>query len=103
MVMWLEDFEYLADPGDDGSSKLTIDIIAISPDDYKKFFTKIRKEPISEEQLRKRVLKAYYKWLKVWNLVEANRLPSIRKVDYVINLIPGSLLIVRRVYGMSRE
>ena len=49
IAMWPEDFKYLVDPRDNRSSKLTIDIAAISPDNYKKFFTKIRKEPILEE------------------------------------------------------
>ena len=49
IAMWPEDFKRLANSDDNRSSKLTIDITAISPDDYKKFFTKIRKEPISEE------------------------------------------------------
>ena len=103
IAMWPEDFERLANSDDNGSSKLTTDIAAISPDNYEKFFAKMRKEPISEEQLRKRVPKAYHKWLKVWNPVEANRLPPVRKVDHAIDLVPGSLPTARRAYGMSRE
>ena len=103
LALWLADFERLSKEEDEEACKLTIDIAAISPDDYNKFFMKIRKKPILDKQLRQRVPKHYYKWLKVWSPIKANKLPPYRLVDYPIDLVAGSKPPVKRAYGMSRE
>lgn len=103
IAMWPDDFERLSKDEGNESCKLTTDIAAISPDDYEKFFAKLRKKPMSEEQLKQRVPKHYHKWLKVWSPTEANKVPPNRSVDHSIDLIAGSKPPAKRAYGMSRE
>ena len=49
LALWPADFERLSKEEDEEACKLTTDIAAISLDDYDKFFTKMRKKPISDE------------------------------------------------------
>lgn len=67
VAMWPKDFERLADsPGEDKEhKKFTTNLAAITAEDYEKFFRKLRKSPLSREQLRGRVPRAYHEWLDV--------------------------------------
>ena len=104
-AMWPEDFEKLAHEPKDGdrSPGFTADVAAITPEDYEKFFQKLRKDPVTLEELKTKVPKAYHKWINVWNPVEANKLPPHRKVDHPIELQAGAVPPAKRAYGMSRE
>lgn len=101
MAMWPRDFEQLTltQPSDDNVEEFTTDISALTAEDYEKFFTKMRKKPLSLEQLRKMIPKAYYKWIEVWNPREANKLPPYRPIDYEVHLREGSMSPAKRAYG----
>ena len=101
-AMWPQDFEQL-EKGDEAVSGFTADVAAISPEDYEKFFEKMRRNPITREELQRKVPKAYHKWLEVWNPVEANKLPPHRTIDHTIELQPGAKPPAKRAYGMSRD
>ena len=108
MAMWPQDFERLDHlPSDEEESHrrkaFTTDLAAITAEDYEKFFHKLRKKPLTAEQLRGRVPEAYHKWLDVWNPVEANKLPPRRSIDHAIDLKEGTSPPAKRAYGMSRE
>lgn len=66
-AMWPEDFERLEDEPADGAQDgdrapgFTTDVAAITPEDYEKFFQKMKKKPITPDELRTRVPKAYHK------------------------------------------
>ena len=100
-AMWPEHFEQL----DQGISNFafTTDVAAVTPEDYEKFFQKMRKEPMTLEQLRHKVPKEYHSWIGVWNPSDANKLPPHRPVDHAIELKDGAVPPAKRAYGMSRE
>lgn len=75
----------------------------ISPEDYEKFYQKIRKVSVIYDKLRRRVSVEYQQYLNVWNPIEANRLPPYRSINYIIKLKEGATLPVKRAYGMSRD
>lgn len=102
IAMWPRDFEQL-DQHSDSKAEFTTDVAAITADDYEKFFSKMRKKPLSMEQLRERVPKAYHKWIEVWNPTEANKLPPRRPIDHEIHLKEGTSPPAKRAYGMSRD
>lgn len=104
VAMWPEDFENL-DQGDDKphSPGFTADVAAISPDDYDKFFRKMRKKPLSRDELKQRVPSVYHPWIGVWDPMDANKLPPHRPVDHTIKLREGTTPPAKRAYGMSRE
>ena len=90
--LWPEDFKQLEQPEYSDELQrirqpgLTINIAALNPKDYKKFFQKIRKTPISRDELIKKVPLVYYRQIDVQNLVEVNKLPPHRAIDYFIRL-----------------
>ena len=104
MALWPEDFERLEEehPHDQGPG-FTTDVAAISPDDYEKFFQKMRKVPMTTEELKQRVPSVYHKWIGVFNPVDANKLPPHRPIDHTIKLQEGAHPPAKRAYGMSRE
>ena len=65
--MWPKHFEHLDNSEEEDRiiliSLFTSDLAAISPDDYEKFFIKLKKAPITHDKLKKIVLKLYYKYL----------------------------------------
>lgn len=108
IAMWPHDFEKLsASPKDDvlnqEQKKFTADLAAVTAEDYEKFFHKMRKKPLTPEQLRARVPQAYHKWLDVWNPVKANKLPPHRPIDHGIELKEGARPPAKRAYGLSRD
>ena len=108
MAMWPRDFERLTpdstkEEESDQEKRFTADVAAITAEDYEKFFHKLRKAPLSEEQLRSRIPRTYHKWLDVWNPVEANKLPPHRLVDHKIELREGVDPPAKRAYGLSRD
>lgn len=105
IAMWPEDFERLEQGCEQHNcgSGFTADVAAISPEDYEKFFQKMRKTPLTVEQLKRKVPSVYHKWIEVWNPVEANKLPPHRSIDHSIKLQEGAIPPAKRAYGMSRE
>lgn len=103
LAIWPEDFEYLEQGKKNPVPGFTTDVVAISPDDYKKFFQKMRKIPATREELRRRIPKEYHKWIDVWNPMETNKLPPHRPIDHSIKLQEGAKPPAKRAYGMSRE
>ena len=102
--LWPEDFERLELPHNpDCNPGFTTDVAAISPDDYEKFFEKMRKLPISTEQLKARVPDQYHRWIEVWNPSRANELPPNRSVDHTVKLTAGAIPPAKKAYGMSRD
>ena len=63
----------------------------------------MRKKPITPEELRRRVPKAYYTWLDVWNLIEVNKVLKHRLIDHAIDLQEDATPPAKRAYGISRE
>ena len=59
IAMWPEDFEDLSEERTTPSAFIT-DVAAITPEDYEKFFNKIRKTPLLEDQLKQKVPKEYH-------------------------------------------
>ena len=84
-------------------SLFTSNLAAISPDDYEKFFIKLKKVPITHNKLKKIVPKLYYKYLTRWDPVEVNKVSLKRHINYRINLQEGATPLVKRAYGFSRE
>ena len=103
VAMWPEDFERLERSAEGSGPGFTSDVAAISPEDYEKFFQKMRKIPMSTEELKKRVPTVYHPWIEVWNPTEANKLPPHRPIDHSIKLPEGTTPPAKRAYGMSRE
>ena len=62
IAMWPEDFERLDKGMDDGQQEpgFTADVAAISPEDYEKFHQKMKKAPITREELKQKVPKDYH-------------------------------------------
>lgn len=102
IALWPRDFEQLTEPLP-GTAEFTTDIAAITANDYEKFFSKMRKKPPSLEQLKERVLKAYHKWIGVWNPTETNKLSPHRSIDHEVHLKKGASPPVKRAYDISRE
>jgi hypothetical protein len=94
-----EDFEALDKPPD---PTFTTDVAAISPEDYEKFFEKIKRKPWSQAELQRMIPKQYHKYLHVWDPQGANKLPPHRSADHRIDLAGGSIP-KRRTYGLSRD
>ena len=44
---------------------ITINVVAITANDYEKFFSKLVKYPITKDKLRKKVPTIYYEYLNV--------------------------------------
>ena len=79
------------------------DIAAIFPEDYEKFFIKLKKSPLTKDQLLTMVPPQYHQYFKVWDPVEANKVPPRRSVDHRIDLAEGATPPAKRAYGLSRE
>ena len=104
IALWPDDFERLGQKKDDPQEPgFTTDVAAVSPEDYEKFYQKMRKVPVTREELKQKVPKEYHPWLDVWNPVEANKLPPHRPVDHTIKLQEGAVPPAKRAYGMSRD
>ena len=104
VAMWPDDFERLDQGKDHGADPgFTTDVAAISPEDYEKFYQKLRKTPLTREELQRKVPKDYHPWLDVWSPVEANKLPPHRPIDHTIKLQEGAVPPAKRAYGMSRD
>lgn len=107
IAMWPEHFEMLDRPEELDKyligNTLTADVAAITAEDYEKFMTKIKKEPLTTEQLFRRVPKCFHKYIQAWNHAEANKIPPRRKWDHRIDLIPGAKPPAKKAYGLSRE
>lgn len=109
IALWPEDFERLEyeyeRPEYEGPDHpgLTSDVAAITPEDYEQFFHKLRKSPITIEELKEKVPKVYHRWIEVWSPIEANKLPPHRSVDHAIELQKDAVPPAKRAYGMSRE
>ena len=103
IAMTAEDFEHLELDDTRDGPRLTADVAAISPEDYEKFFHKMRKKPITSEELKQKVPTVYHSWIDVWNPTDANKLPPHRSIDHEIKLQDGSAPPAKRAYGMSRE
>jgi len=65
-----------------------------------KFNNKVK---LDREKVRKIVLQRFYKWLKVFEKVESERIPVRKSWDYVINLKEDFVPRKERTYLMSRE
>ena len=65
-----------------------------------KFNNKVK---LDREKVRKIVLQRFYKWLKVFEKVESERIPVRKPWDYVINLKEDFVPRKERTYLMSRE
>jgi len=65
-----------------------------------KFNNKVK---LDREKVRKIVLQRFYKWLKVFEKAELERMPVRKPWDYVINLKEDFVLRKERTYLMSRE
>ena len=105
-ALWPKDFEQLLRDGQNTLPNvpgLTADVAALSPEDYEKFFNKMRKPTMSMEELRRLVPPEYHKWIEVWNPRKANQLPPHRSINHAIDLHPGSTPPAKRAYGMSRD
>ncbi len=103
VAMMPEDFERLDREKDEIGPGFTADVAAISPDDYAKFFQKMRKKPMTKEELMQKVPTTYHPWIDVWNPSDANKLPPRRSIDHTIKLQEGATPPAKRAYGMSRE
>ena len=105
VAMWPNDFEKLTSTTGtfEQDKRFTADIATITAEDYEKFFHKLRKSPLTPEQLRERIPRAYHEWLDVWNPVEANKLPPRRPIDHSVHLKDGATPPARRAYGLSRD
>ena len=103
VALWPEDFERLDQDPSESKPGFTTDVAAISPEDYEKFYQKMRRPPTSLTELKKRIPEQYHPWLDVWNPVEANKLPPHRSVDHTVKLQEGAVPPAKRAYGMSRD
>jgi len=65
-----------------------------------KFNNKVK---LDREKVRKIVLQRFYKWLKVFEKAELERMPVRKPWDYVINLKEDFVPRKERTYLMSRE
>ncbi len=102
-ALWPKNFEELNVKMDYYTPVLTSDFAAITPENYDKFFSKIRKKPYIREELRQMIPSEYYKYIDVWDPVAANQLPPHRNIDHQIRLIDGSIPVVKKAYGFSLE
>ena len=65
-----------------------------------KFNNKVK---LDREKVRKIVLQRFYKWLKVFEKAELERMPVRKPQDYIINLKEDFVPRKERTYLMSRE
>ena len=101
-AMWPTQFEQLESNIMPGAAATT-DVAAITAEDYEKFFSKLKRAPLSREKLKRLVPSKYHDYLGVWDPVEANKLPPHRPTDHPIDLIEGASPPYRRTFGLSRE
>ena len=64
-ALWPKDFEELDAQIDGYTPVLTSDFAAITPKDYDKFFSKIRKRPYTKKELRQMIPSEYHNYIDV--------------------------------------
>lgn len=84
--------------------EMTSRLSVITQEDYEHFFEKLRKEPISHDELRKKLPAFLHSLLYVFDPREANKLPPVRPgVDHTIRFIEGKKPPTAKIYGLSRD
>lgn len=80
------------------------DATSVTPQDFEKFHSKLNTRNYSEEELKRKVPKAFHHILDLWDPKEAAELPPNRPgIDHEIRLIDGATPPHKRPYGGSRE
>lgn len=110
VVMLPEHFAMLDQPKENdrylaylAGSNFTTDVAAITPEDYEKFYDKIKKDPPTLKELEEEIHPLFRHWVKMFNPQEANKLPPNRSIDHAIDLVPGAIPPAKKAYGVSRQ
>ena len=107
VAMWPEHFETLNKPAEQDryllTSTFTSKIAAITAEDYEKFFSKLRKEPMSRKKLRAHLPEELKDKAKCFDAKKANKLPPRRDHDHKINLVPGAKPRAQKIYGLTKD
>ena len=107
VVLQPEDFEQLQQDASEDPLLVTKvlypDLATISPDDYVKFFEKLKREMPTEDQLKALIPQGHHQHVKVFDPKEANVLPSHQEYDHQIKLDPEAKIPSRKLIGCSRE
>ena len=82
---------------------LTTNVVVIIVENYEKFIIKIKKNSIIMKQLLRKVFKRFHKYIKIWNLIEINKISSRKKWNYRIDLILDVKSSTKKIYELSRE
>lgn len=108
VVLTPKDFEDLEQPELQDryrvAAEMTTRLSVITQEDYEHFFEKLRREPISHDELRKKLPKFLHPFLYAFDPREANKLPPRRPgVDHAIRFTDGKKPPATKIYGLSRE
>ena len=106
IVMWSEHFELLNQSKSDDRYLCVIminEIIAITAEDYEKFFVKNNKFFLTIDELKKRLLEHYYDRVKIFNFKAINKLSSHKEIDHNIDLQFEAIFSTKKTYGLFRE
>lgn len=79
------------------------DLAAITLKDYYKFFTKIRIQPYNKEELEQMICLKHYNYMDVWDHVASNLLPLQCNINNQIWLINELTLVIKKIYGVTRD
>ena len=79
------------------------EIIAITAENYKKFFIKNYKFLLTIDELKKRLLEHYHDWIKIFNFKAINKLSSHKKIDHNIDLQLETIFSIKKIYEFFRK
>src|SRR4029077_5431578 len=107
-VLTPKDFEDLKYPESNDryrmAEEMTSRLSVITQEDYEHFFEKLRRKPISHDELRRKLPRSLHPLLYAFDPREANKLPPLRPgVDHAIRFIEGKKPPAAKIYGLSRE
>ena len=107
IAMWPAHFEALNKPESEDvylcANSITMDVAAVTAEDYEKFFNKAKRKPVGLKELKRRVPAEFHEYLSTFDPKEANKLPPHRGHDHKIELQPGARPPAKRAYGLSRQ
>ena len=107
IAMWSKHFAMLNQSTENDAylllSAFTINIAAVSVQNYEKFFNKTKRKFVTMKKLKKRISENFHKYLNNWNLKKVNKISSHRKWNHRINLKSESTSSVKKAYELSRD
>ena len=107
IIMWSAHFEMLNQLEENDTylcfNTFTTNIAAVSVEDYEKFFNKTKKNPVTMNELKKKVSREFHKYIATFNFKKVDKLSSHREWDHKIELQSRVTVSAKRVYELSRQ